>query len=127
MLDDPRFATIASRELHACELIRILDGVFASKDQAEWRAILDAAGLIFGIVADMDEIAEDAQILASEAVVPFADGSSLTVNSPIWIRGQQKARPRPAPGVGEHSEEVLREAGFTVSEIAALRAHGVIG
>jgi len=121
------FATVASREAHARELIQILDGIFATKDQAEWRAILDEAGLIFGIVADMDEIAEDAQVLASEAVVPFADGSSLTVNSPIWIKGQQKTAPRPAPSVGEHSEEVLRGAGYTTTEIAALRAEGVIG
>jgi crotonobetainyl-CoA:carnitine CoA-transferase CaiB-like acyl-CoA transferase len=74
----------------------------------------------------MDEIADDEQMLASEAVVPFADGSSLTVNSPIWIRGQQKAKPRPAPAVGEHSEEVLRAAGFDIAEINALRAEGVI-
>jgi crotonobetainyl-CoA:carnitine CoA-transferase CaiB-like acyl-CoA transferase len=104
-----------------------MDAIFATKDQAEWRAILDAAGLIFGIVADMDEIAGDAQILASEALVPFADGSSLTVNSPIWIRGQEKARPRPAPAVGQHGEEVLRAAGYSESAIRALRAEGVIG
>src|SRR5436309_1968663 len=42
---DPRFATSASREAHARELIVILDGIFATKDQTEWRAILDAAGL----------------------------------------------------------------------------------
>jgi len=108
-------------------LDRILDGIFANKDQLERRRILDQASLIFGIVADMDEIADDEQILAGEALVPFADGSSLTVNSPIWIRGQQKAAPRPAPSVGEHSEEVLPEVGYSGSEITALRAEGVIG
>jgi crotonobetainyl-CoA:carnitine CoA-transferase CaiB-like acyl-CoA transferase len=126
-LDDPRFATVALRETHAGELIQILDGIFATRDQAEWRAILDAAGLIFGIVADMDEIADDPQMLASEALVPFADGSSLTVNSPIWIRGQEKTEPRPAPRVGEHSEEVLRAAGYSDDEIHSLRAEGVVG
>jgi crotonobetainyl-CoA:carnitine CoA-transferase CaiB-like acyl-CoA transferase len=127
VLDAPRFATSASREAHARELIVILDGIFATKDQTEWRAILDAAGLIFGIVADMDEIAEDPQILASEALVPFDDGSSLTVNSPFWMAGQQKAPPRPAPAVGEHSEEVLRATGLSEGEIRSLRADGVIG
>jgi crotonobetainyl-CoA:carnitine CoA-transferase CaiB-like acyl-CoA transferase len=126
-LDDPRFAEAASREAHARELIQILDGIFATKDQTEWRVILDAAGLIFGIVADMDEIADDAQILASEAVVPFADGSSLTVNSPIWIRGQDKMKPHPAPAVGEHSEEILRAAGYSEPEIRSMRAESVIG
>jgi crotonobetainyl-CoA:carnitine CoA-transferase CaiB-like acyl-CoA transferase len=60
------------------------------------------------------------------ALAPFAYGSSLTVNSPNWIRGQEKAKPRPAPAVGEHSEEVLRAAGFEETEIRALRAEGVI-
>jgi formyl-CoA transferase len=99
----------------------------ATKDQAEWRLILDAADLIFGIVADMHEIADDPQMLASEALVPFAEGSSLTINSPIWIEGHEKLQPRPAPAVGEHSDEVLREIGYTEAEIGALRAEGIIG
>jgi formyl-CoA transferase len=126
VLDDPRFATTASREAHARELIVFLDEIFATKDQAEWRAILDDAGLIFGIVADMDEIADDPQILASEALVPFATGGTLTVNSPFWVAGQQKARPQRAPSVGEHNDEVLRESGFPEAEIRTLRAEGVI-
>jgi crotonobetainyl-CoA:carnitine CoA-transferase CaiB-like acyl-CoA transferase len=125
-LDDPRFATAASREQHASALIPILDDVFATRDQAEWRRILDAAGLIFGIVADMDEIADDAQIVASGALVPFADGSSLTVDSPLWIGGQDKVAPRPAPAVGQHSAAVLREAGWSAAEIDDLRAAGII-
>ena len=108
-------------------LIPILDGIFATRDQAEWRRILDEAGLIFGIVADMDEIHEDAQILASEALVPFTDGSSLTVNSPLWIAGQEKLPPRPAPSVGQHSEEILREFGYAETKIRALQEAGVIG
>jgi crotonobetainyl-CoA:carnitine CoA-transferase CaiB-like acyl-CoA transferase len=126
-LDDPRFATHASREANARVLIPILDEIFASKDQAEWRRILDEAGLIFGIVADLGEIADDEQILASAALVPFTDGSSLTVNSPIWIAGQEKRPPRPAPAVGQHSEEILREAGYADAEIHSLRDAGVIG
>jgi len=127
VLDDPRFATAASREGYARELIVILDAIFATKDQTEWRSILDDAGLIFGIVADMDEIAEDPQILASEALVPFAGGGTLTINSPFWVVGQQKVMPRPAPAVGAHSDEILREAGYADNEIRAFRAEGVIG
>ena len=103
-----------------------MDEIFATKDQLEWRRTLDKAGLIFGIVADMDEIADDLQILASEAVVPFTDGT-MTVNSPLWIKGQEKATPRRAPAVGEHSAEVLREAGYSETEIRGLRKEGVIG
>ena len=56
-LDDPRFATHACASGNARELIPILDAIFGTRDQAEWRRVLDEAGLIFGIVADMDEIA----------------------------------------------------------------------
>jgi crotonobetainyl-CoA:carnitine CoA-transferase CaiB-like acyl-CoA transferase len=83
--------------------------------------------VIFGIVADTDEIVEEEQILPSGALVRFADDSSLTVNSPIWIRGQKKTEPRHALAVGEHSEEVLRAAGCSEPEIRALRAGGIIG
>ena len=57
----------------------------------------------------------------------FTDAEYMTVNSPIEIRGQEKVPPRLAPDVGEHSEQVLREAGYADSEIAALREAGVIG
>jgi crotonobetainyl-CoA:carnitine CoA-transferase CaiB-like acyl-CoA transferase len=127
VLSEPRFGRHEGREANAHELIAILDAAFATKDFAEWRPILEAAGIIFGIVAKMEDIADDAQILASEALVQFEGDSTMTVNSPFWVRGQEKVRPRRAPAVGDHSEEVLRQAGYPDAEIQALRAEGVIG
>ena len=125
-LDEPRFATQEGREANARELIAILDGVFATKDFTEWRSILEAAGIIFGIVSKMEDIPEDPQMLASEALVPFEGQQTLTVNSPFWITGQDKVKPRRAPNVGEHSDEVLREAGYSDAEIDELRVEGVV-
>jgi crotonobetainyl-CoA:carnitine CoA-transferase CaiB-like acyl-CoA transferase len=126
-LDEPRFATVASREAHAAELVTVLDGIFAMRDLAEWRLLLDDAGLVFGIIAEPQDIPDDAQVLAAGHLVRFADADLMTINSPIEIRGQEKVRPRRAPTVGEHSEEVLRAAGYSRSEIAALRAAGTVG
>ncbi len=126
-LDDPRFATVESRERDARALVAILDRVFATSDLADWRRILDEAGLIFGIVAETQDVAQDEQALAAGCLVKFTDAEFLTVNSPIEIRGQDKVPPRRAPRVGEHSEEVLRAAGYAEAEIAALRESGVIG
>ena len=126
VLDDPRYATAASREAHARELIPILDEFFATEDQAEWRRILDEAGLISGVVADLDEIHEDEQILASQALVPFTD--ELTDRQqPAVDRRPGKAGAPSRPAVGQHSAEILREAGYADAEIRALREAGVIG
>jgi crotonobetainyl-CoA:carnitine CoA-transferase CaiB-like acyl-CoA transferase len=50
----------------------------------------------------------------------------MTVNSPIWIKGQDKVKRHRARNVGEHATRVLREASYSDAEIDALRAEGVI-
>ena len=127
LVDDPLFATVAARQAHARELIAILDAVFAGKDLAEWRAILDGQDLIFGVVATVDDIAHDRQMRENDVLVPFDGEATLTVSSPLWIADAAKARPRPAPAVGEHSEEILRDVGYAEAEIRRLRASGVVG
>jgi crotonobetainyl-CoA:carnitine CoA-transferase CaiB-like acyl-CoA transferase len=127
ILDEPRFATSPQRDSNARELVAILDALFAQRDLAEWRRILDDAGIIFGIVAETQDIAEDEQALAAGHLVPFVDADFMTVNSPFEIRGQEKIRPRVAPSVGQHNEQVLRDAGYGAAEIAALREAGAIG
>ena len=97
---------------NARALVRELDRIFATRDLAHWRRVLDEAGLIFGIVAETHDIATDEQVLAAGHLVRFTDAEYMTVNSPIEIGGQEKVPPRRAPDVGEHSEQVLREAGY---------------
>ena len=74
---------------------------------------------MFGVVAAPDDIMTDRQARDAGAIVPFADGSMETVSSPLWIAGQTKPPPRHAPELGEHSEDVLRDAGFAEAEIDA--------
>jgi len=124
---DPLFADAAARRAHSRELVEILDQVFATKRLAEWRAILDGNDLIFGVVATLDDVAEDRQMLANEVLVPIAGDTMLTVNSPFWVEGSAKVAPRRAPGLGEHSDDVLRENGFDGTEIRRLRSGGAVG
>jgi crotonobetainyl-CoA:carnitine CoA-transferase CaiB-like acyl-CoA transferase len=63
---------------------------------------------------------------AAGVLVPFADGEMLTISSPLWVDGSAKAAPRAPPALGEHSDAVLREAGYDESEIAQLRALGAV-
>jgi crotonobetainyl-CoA:carnitine CoA-transferase CaiB-like acyl-CoA transferase len=123
---DPRFATPAARGQHARELTKILDAEFAQYDLADWRKILDSIGVTFGIVGTVDETLEDQQMRDCGALVPFADGSNLTVSAPFHVDGVEKVPPRRAPAVGQHNETVLREAGYSGDDISRLRSLGVL-
>ena len=103
-----------------------LDAVFATRDMPEWRRILDAVGVTFGVVGKVDDVAHDEQMRAIGALVPFADGEALTVSSPFHLDGEAKVAPRRAPALGQHSEAVLREAGYGADEIGRLRKLGVL-
>src|SRR5205085_623219 len=112
LITDPRFATRPDRHARSVELIKIFDDIFATRDLAEWRRILDGNGLVFGVVGILDDIPDDKQMIENEVLVPFEDDTMLTISSPIWVDGSKKVRPRRPPGIGEHSDEILRGAGY---------------
>jgi formyl-CoA transferase len=126
LVSDPRFATKAERHARSLELIKIFDETFATKDLAEWRVILDGNGLVFGVVGILDDIPNDKQMLDNEVLVPFENDTMLTINSPIWVDGAKKVTPRKPPGLGEHSDEILRKAGYDEAAIQKLRAAGAV-
>lgn len=125
--DDPRFATRVERHRHSLELIRILDQVFATRDLADWRTVLDGKGLVFGVVGVLSDLSNDRQMRENKVLVPFEGDDMLTIDSPIWIDDVAKRPPRRPPGIGEHSDAILRGAGLDEAEIAALRSAGVVG
>jgi crotonobetainyl-CoA:carnitine CoA-transferase CaiB-like acyl-CoA transferase len=126
LAQDPRFATQPDRRANARALTAILDGIFAKRDLAEWRPILEKAGVTFGPVCSVDEAADDSQAHKIGALVPFADGKGLTVSSPFHLDGETKVAPVRAPAVGQHSDMVLRDAGYSTDEIARLKGLGVL-
>src|SRR5262245_22117853 len=126
LVTDERFATRALRHSRSIELIKIFDEVFATKNLAEWRQILDGNGLVFGVVGILDDIPHDKQMIENEVLVPFENDTMLTISSPIWVDGAKKVRPRKPPGIGEHSDEILRKAGYDDAAIKKLRASGAV-
>jgi crotonobetainyl-CoA:carnitine CoA-transferase CaiB-like acyl-CoA transferase len=124
---DPRFATKNARHAHARELVTIFDHIFLARDFAEWRRRLDAVGLVFGFVATLDDVVGDKQARENGFILPIEGTSLETIDSPLYLDGEKKRPPRRAPEIGESSESILREAGFAESEIAHMRAAGLIG
>jgi formyl-CoA transferase len=65
-------------------------------------------------------------MIENEVLVPFENDTMLTISSPIWVDGVKKVRPRKPPGIGEHSDEILRNAGYDEADIRKLRASGAV-
>ena len=125
--EDPRFASKEARKENARALTKLLDEVFAQKDLAAWRTILSEGGVTFGAVHTVNEASSDAQFQQIGALVPFADGKGLTVSSPFHLDGETKVAPQRAPSVGQHTDAILREAGYSADDIGRLRDKGVVG
>ncbi|MGH6752828.1 MAG: CaiB/BaiF CoA transferase family protein, partial [Bradyrhizobium sp.] len=126
LVADPRFATKPDRHARSLELIKIFDETFATRPLAEWRKILDGNGLVFGVVGILDDIPGDQQMIDNEVLVPFENDTMMTISSPIWVDGAKKVQPRKPPGIGEHSDEILRNAGYDEAAIKKLRASGAV-
>ena len=129
LISDVLFADENARETNASQLTKMLDQVFASEPLAHWRFVLDDARITYGVVRHPSEAITDPQLHANDIIVPLDGvGQNLkhTVSSPIKVHGIAKVPARRAPDLGEHNEEVLKELGFTGSDIEALRSSGTI-
>jgi crotonobetainyl-CoA:carnitine CoA-transferase CaiB-like acyl-CoA transferase len=128
-LDDPRFHDAKSRYRHMADLVDAIDAILGAKGRDEWGEIFDREGLVWGPVLTLDEVAEDRQ---AEAIGMFptirhdALGSYRTVRAPMRFHTAD-VRPRgPSPALGQHSREVLIEAGLDAAQIDHLISGGFV-
>ena len=123
LADDPRFRTNQDRVRNTPELDHILSGVFALYPRSHWMEILDAHDIANDPVQTPDQVLGDRQVAALQQLeqieLPGQEGS-LIPRLPLGFSLTPPAMQGPPPRVGEHSREVLQEAGFPESEIEGL-------
>ena len=125
----PRFATNTVRLEHHAEMKARIEGILATGTTAEWVERFEAGSIASGPIYEFDEVFEDPQVkhqgLVAEMEQPGV-GRMRMLGFPFATSGQRPGVRRPAPLLGEHTAEVLREAGVDAGEIDRLAASGVI-
>jgi crotonobetainyl-CoA:carnitine CoA-transferase CaiB-like acyl-CoA transferase len=130
-IEDERFSTLKLRVQNREVLFGLLDEYFSHDTAEHWIEMFNDADLLAAPVNDYRDLAQDPQVLANEYVTQFDPGNGepaiRMVGLPV-IFGKTPGRIRSmAPEFGQHTEEVLLEAGFDWDEIAELREIGAIG
>jgi CoA:oxalate CoA-transferase len=131
LASDPRFCTNPLRHDHHAEMRAALTVAFRLKTTAEWQAALDDAGVPNGPINTIDAVVHDPQVQARGMIQtvthPVAGETSLP-GLPIKLSETPGNIRRPAPVLGEHSAEVLREwLGLDDAAVAEARAQGALG
>ena len=126
---DPRFQRNADRVRHRETLIPLWDEIMRTRGKADWLAALEAAQVPCGAINDLGEVFADPHVQARGMTVaaehPLRPDLRL-VGSPMKLSRTPVTVRRAPPLLGQHTDEVLTEAGCTGEEIAGWRARGVI-
>jgi crotonobetainyl-CoA:carnitine CoA-transferase CaiB-like acyl-CoA transferase len=121
LLEDARYDTMEGRVANRTELEPALEQVFEGREAEEWVERLEAAEIPCGLVREFREVMAHPQLAHNHLVARIGSpvGVIPTIGSPILLDGD---RPElgPIPALGEHTREVLAEAGVSEAEIAAL-------
>jgi crotonobetainyl-CoA:carnitine CoA-transferase CaiB-like acyl-CoA transferase len=128
LVDDPRFAAPAARFENRVELIALLDGAFAQRPLAEWREILAGLSGAWGVVQTPGELCEDPAVTANGYVAHTTTMSGVSYampTNPVQF-DEQPVVPPGAPEHGQHTEEVLIEAGIAWDDIEKYKEAGAI-
>ena len=126
---NPKFNSTRNRAENCEELIAMIDQATNTKPRTEWLSLCRAQGLICAPVNSVEDIADDAQIAANGYVFDFeheALGKTKTIGFPISFSRLQPEVKTGAPELGQHTEAVLLEAGYSWADIKKFREMGAL-
>jgi crotonobetainyl-CoA:carnitine CoA-transferase CaiB-like acyl-CoA transferase len=129
LIDNPKFCDDECRQVNNAELIAICDEIFAKKTRDEWMEVFIPLGLMYSAIQTAGEVADDLQAQANQYVVPFKHpmfGDVSVPGYPIQFSENEAGTRSPAPSIGEHTDEVLKDIGFSENDIRELRQAEVV-
>ena len=124
---DARFADATLRQKHREELIPLIEAVTMTRPAGHWLALLRAAGVPCGEIQDYGRVFRDPHLAARGFIVDLAHptlGSVKGLGTPLRLRSSPPRLERAGPLLGEHTREVLAEAGLAPDEVERLVAAG---
>ena len=129
LAEDPAYTGPLDRARESVRLSAMLTDAFSTRDRDEWVRVLAEHDVPSAPVLEPDEVFAYPQLAANamltEMTHPLA-GRATTVTSPVRLHGSAPPSTRPAPLLGEHTEAILRELGYSAAVVRELEAAGVI-
>jgi formyl-CoA transferase len=129
MMRKPDYQSAKARSQNRKALNAEIDTYTARKSSAEWIEIMNKAGVPCGPIYSIDQVFADPQVkhLGIAQSVKKKDKSTLTVvGQPIALSRTRSRIAAPPPGLGQHTDQVLKEFGFSTKDIAMLRKANAI-
>jgi crotonobetainyl-CoA:carnitine CoA-transferase CaiB-like acyl-CoA transferase len=129
LAEDPRFATNPLRVDHMAETVAAVSQILLADTRESWVRRLGDAGVPCSPVHDLEDLYRGEQTAAREILLQYEHpelGSLGGVALPIQFESEKRGLRSPPPFLGQHTEEVLHELGYTAGEIEAMSASGVV-
>lgn len=129
-LDDERFSDVRPLFRNRFAAKEMMLGAFAELTVVEITERLEAAGIVFSLIARNAEVIEDEQLIANGVIVPTESkepGYDRTLATPFQISDEPQRTPALAPKIGEHTQSILSEAGYSDADIQQMINNEVAG
>lgn len=129
LADDMRWRDPATRNEFRNEVYPIIEALFTTKPSREWLKLLDEHDVPAAPIVERPQVFSEPQMVANDMFVRVDHpqvGPVQMFAPPVRLANNPPVAVRPSPGLGEHTEDVLRELGYSADGIAGLRAAGAI-